>query len=167
MCIFLTRGCPCGYYTDPTRECRCSSHQIHRYISKISGPLLDRIDIHVEVPRVRYRDLKQAESGATSADIRGQVEAGRAVQAERFDGTGTGVNARMTARQIKRHCGLTPGAERLLASAMESEQLSARAHNRVLKVARTIADLSDSADIKTEHIAEAIQYRTLDRDLWA
>ncbi|MFO7897459.1 MAG: hypothetical protein R6V58_00190, partial [Planctomycetota bacterium] len=108
-----------------------------------------------------------AKSGPCSAEIRRQVERGRTLQAARFDGSGPGVNARMAARQIKQHCRLTPGAERLLGSATESEQLSARAHNRVLKVARTIADLSESADIKTEHVAEAIQYRTLDRDLWA
>ena len=159
--------CPCGYFTDPARECRCTPYQIQRYISKISGPLLDRIDIHVEVPRVPYRELKQGQSGATSAEIRGQVAGARAGQTARFKRSKISVNARMTSRQIKRHCELTPGAERLLASQMESENLSARAYTRVLKVARTIADLASSDGIKTEHVAEAIQYRTLDRDLWA
>jgi magnesium chelatase family protein len=159
--------CPCGYYTDPARECRCTPYQIQRYISKISGPLLDRIDIHVEVPRVRYRELKRAQGGATSEQIRTEVAAARSVQAERFAQSRIGVNARMNSHQIKRHCELTAGAERLLASQMESEKLSARAYTRVLKVARTIADLAESSDIKTEHVAESIQYRTLDRDLWA
>ncbi len=159
--------CPCGFYTDPTRECRCTPHQIQRYVSKISGPLLDRIDIHVEVPRVKYRELRDGRDGATSAEIRRDVAAARAVQAGRFRRSKINVNARMNSRQIKRHCELTPGAERLLGSQMESEKLSARGYTRVLKIARTIADLSACRDIKTEHVAEAIQYRTLDRDLWA
>jgi len=165
--IFRAHGCPCGYFTDPARECRCTPYQIQRYISKISGPLLDRIDIHVEVPRVPYRELKQGQSGATSAEIREQVAGARAGQTARFRRSRISVNARMNSRQIKKHCALTPGAERLLASQMESENLSARAYTRVLKVARTIADLANSDGIKTEHVAEAIQYRTLDRDLWA
>ena len=159
--------CPCGYFTDPTRQCRCNPYQIQRYISRISGPLLDRIDIHIEVPRVPYRDLKQARGGSTSGEIRAAVGAARSAQAARFKRSKINVNARMSARQIKKHCALTPGAERLLGSQMESENLSARAYTRVLKVARTIADLAESPDIKTEHVAEAIQYRTLDRDLWA
>ena len=165
---------------------KCGAYQIQRHISKISGPLLDRIDIHVEVPRVKYRELKEGQSGATSEEIRREVAAARAVQAERFRRSKISVNARMNSRQIKKHCELTPGAERLLASQMESEKLSARAYTRILKVARTIADLSAvssaeasakeeasakadraiDADLKTEHVAEAIQYRTLDRDLW-
>ncbi len=177
MLIAAMNPCPCGYFTDPTRQCRCNPFQIQRYISRISGPLLDRIDIHVEVPRVQYRELRQAGDGATSEQIRREVEKGRAIQAERFKRSKITVNARMSARQIKKHCGLTPGAERLLASQMESESLSARAYTRILKVARTIADLAAvspgeasakaDAPIKTEHVAEAIQYRTLDRDLWA
>ncbi|MFH1730152.1 MAG: YifB family Mg chelatase-like AAA ATPase [Planctomycetota bacterium] len=159
--------CPCGYYTDPTRQCRCTPYQIQRDVSKISGPLIDRIDIHVEVPRVKYRELKEGQSGATSDGIRAEVAAARAVQAERFKRSKVNVNARMSSRQIKKHCELTAGAERLLGSQMESENLSARAYTRVLKVARTIADLAADPDIKTEHVAEAIQYRTLDRDLWA
>jgi len=159
--------CPCGYYTDPARQCRCNPYQIQRYISKISGPLLDRIDIHVEVPRVQYRELKEGQGGATSADIRSEVAAARALQSGRFKRSRINVNARMSSRQIKKHSELTPGAERLLASQMESENLSARAYTRILKVARTIADLAGAEDIKTEHVAEAIQYRTLDRDLWA
>ena len=166
-CIFRSHGRPCGSYTDPTRQCRCTPYQIQRYVSKISGPLIDRIDIHVEVPRVKYRELKEGQGGATSADIRGEVAAARAVQAERFKRLKIDVNARMSSRQIKNHCELTPGAERLLASQMESENLSARAYTRVLKVARTIADLASADGIKTEHVAEAIQYRRLDRDLWA
>ena len=175
--LFARHGCPCGYFTDPTRQCRCNPYQIQRYVSKISGPLLDRIDIHVEVPRVAYRELKQGESGATSADIRAEVAAARSVQAERFKRSKISVNARMNSRQIKVHCELTAGAERLLGSQMESQNLSARAYTRILKVSRTIADLSAvaaakadrviDAPIQTEHVAEAIQYRTLDRDLWA
>ena len=128
---------------------------------------------------MRYRELKDGEGGSASEQIRGEVAAARAVQAARFKRSKVNVNARMSSRQIKKHCVLTPGAERLLASQMESENLSARAYTRVLKVARTIADLALAAsgaaaetaagdrDLKTEHIAEAIQYRTLDRDLWA
>ena len=166
-CIFRAHGCPCGYYTDPTRQCRCTPFQIQRCISKISGPLLDRIDIHIAVPRVKYRELKRAQGGASSAEVRRDVAAARAVQAERFKRSKVNVNARMSARQVKKHCVLASGAERLLASQMESENLSARAYVRVLKVARTIADLASGDGIKTEHVAEAIQYRTLDRDLWA
>jgi magnesium chelatase family protein len=184
MLVAAMNPCPCGYFTDPNRECRCTPTQIQRYISKISGPLLDRIDIHVEVPRVKYRELKQAQGGSTSAEIRDEVSGARALQAERFKRSKISCNARMTSRQVKQHCALTPGAERLLAAQMESENLSARAYTRVLKAARTIADLSAvAADVrgtsgakadrpidtplKTEHVAEAIQYRTLDRDLWA
>jgi magnesium chelatase family protein len=167
MLIGSMNGCPCGYFSDPTHECRCNPYQIQRYISKISGPLLDRIDLHIEVPRVRYEELKGPTDGASSADIRRQVNAARAVQAERFRRSRCQVNARMNSRQIKAHCQLTAGAERLLGMQMESEKLSARAYTRILKVARTIADLAESADLQTEHVAEAIQYRTLDRGLWA
>jgi magnesium chelatase family protein len=184
-CEFILIGamnpCPCGYYTDPRHECRCRPDAIQRYVSKISGPLLDRIDIHIEVPRVSYAELSAARSGEPSAELRRQVAAVRATQAARFARSKINVNARMNARQIKQHCPMTPDAERLLAAQMESEHLSARAYTRVLKVARTIADLSavapseakSSADpaaeapLLAEHVAEAIQYRTLDRDLWA
>jgi magnesium chelatase family protein len=166
MLVASMNPCPCGFFSDPTQNCRCSAHQIHQYASKISGPLLDRIDIHIEVPRVRYRDLKGAPDGPSSAEVRSDIASARAIQTKRFRRSGCQVNARMNSRQIKAHCELTPGAERILAAQMESEQLSARAYTRVLKVARTIADLAESTDIKTEHVAEAIQYRTLDRDLW-
>jgi len=149
------------------KGCRCGPYEIQRYISKISGPLLDRIDIHVEVPRVAYRELKAGQSGLPSADIRAQVAAARAIQAERFARSKILINGRMNSRQIKKHCELSAPAERLLAAQMESEKLSARAYTRVLKVARTIADLAKNDGIQTEHVAEAIQYRTLDRDLWA
>ena len=119
------------------------------------------------MPRVAYRELKQGEGDATSADIRGEVAAARSVQAERLKRSKISVNARMNSRQIKAHCELTAGAERLLGSQMESQNLSARAYTRILKVSRTIADLAKSDAIQTEHVAEAIQYRTLDRDLWA
>ena len=172
--------CPCGFFSDPTHQCRCSPYEIQRYVSRISGPLLDRIDIHIEVPRVKYCELKAGSGGVASAEIRRKVDVARSVQAQRFRRSKCHVNARMSSRQIKAHCELTPGAERLLAGQMESENLSARAYSRILKVARTIADLSSVSSmqnvrsqnavdtpIKTEHVAEAIQYRTLDRNLWA
>ena len=159
-------GCPCGYHTDPRRECHCTPHQIQKYLGRISGPLLDRIDIHVDVPAVQYKDLASQESGETSAQIREKVVAARERQRRRFAGTGIYTNSRMTTKLIKKHCALDDDAEDLLRTAMTELALSARAHNKILKVSRTIADLADSADIQLEHIAEAIQYRTLDRALW-
>jgi len=158
--------CPCGYFNDKSHECSCTPPMMQRYISKISGPLLDRIDIHIEVPAVQYRELRSAAAAEGSMDIRARVLAAREKQHERF---GTGriyTNAQMQTRQIRTHCELSSDAERLLERAMQQQGLSARAHDRILKVARTIADLDAQPAITVGHLAEAIQYRTLDRTFW-
>ncbi|MGH9476662.1 MAG: YifB family Mg chelatase-like AAA ATPase [Terriglobales bacterium] len=160
--------CPCGFFNDPTRECQCTPPQIQRYASRISGPLLDRIDIHLDVPAVKYQELRGAAAAAEpSAAIRARVMAARARQLARFIGDG-GIfcNAQMGSRQIARHCRLVPAGEQLLERAMQRLALSARALDRILKLARTIADLASSDAIEPAHLAEAIQYRTLDRTYW-
>ncbi len=163
-----TQPCPCGYFGDPKRECRCSPIQVERYRDRISGPLLDRIDIHVEVPAVQYREMASNEPAEASAAIRQRVETARQVQLARFDGKGkVRTNARMTSKHIKAFCQLGEEAEGMLKMAMTELNLSARAFDRILKVARTIADLDAAERIAANHIAEAIQYRTLDRNLWA
>ncbi|HEX5005169.1 MAG TPA: YifB family Mg chelatase-like AAA ATPase [Gemmatimonadales bacterium] len=156
--------CPCGYLGDPTHRCQCAPLQVERYLSRISGPLLDRIDIHLEVPAVAYRDLASAVPEETSATVRSRVEEARRRQRERFAGlTGLYANAHMGAREIRRFCRLTEPVEQLLRKAVGRLGLSARAYHRVLKIARTIADLGGAADLDVAHIGEAIQYRTLDR----
>ena len=137
--------------------------QIQRYRSRVSGPLLDRIDIQVEVPALRYQDLASKDAGEPSSTIRQRVNAARALQLARFEKTKLHANAQMGAREIKRYCGVKPDAEKLLETAINRLGLSARAYSRVLKVSRTIADLAGSPDIQSDHIAEAIQYRSLDR----
>jgi magnesium chelatase family protein len=165
-CKKATHPCPCGYFGDPKRSCRCAPGQVERYRQRISGPLLDRIDIHVEVPAVEFKELASQETAEPSADIRVRVESARAIQQKRYHGSTT-CNARMRSRQIKTHCALSEDSTELLKMAMSSLHLSARAYDRILKVARTIADLAESESITTEHLSEAIQYRTLDRNLWA
>jgi magnesium chelatase family protein len=155
--------CPCGFSTDPKRECICSAQQIQRYNARVSGPLLDRIDIHVEVPPVAYRDLTAPADGETSAVIRARVNAARERQHARFADTATPHNAGMGVREIRQYCQLDDAGERMLEQAMQHFGLSARAHDRIRKVARTIADLDGSEAITVAHLAEAIQYRTLDR----
>lgn len=160
------KPCPCGYFGDPKRECRCTPRQVETYRNKISGPLLDRIDIHVEVPAVEIRDLGGKQSAEPSAAIRERVIAARAVQSGRFKNTKGRTNAEMSHSQIKHHCKLDSSSDEMLRMAMTELQLSARAYDRILKVSRTIADLAGSSAIRAEHVAEAIQYRTLDRSLW-
>jgi len=168
MLIAAMNPCKCGYFGDPKRECRCSPIDVQRYRDRISGPLLDRIDIHVEVPAVQYREMSSNVPGEASSAIRERVEKAREVQRQRFEKHGkTRTNSRMTAQQIKRHCQLDGAAEGMMKMAMTELNFSARAYDRILKVARTIADLAESASILEEHIGEAIQYRTLDRNLWA
>jgi len=158
--------CPCGYFGDPERECQCSFGQIRRYHKRISGPLLDRIDIHIEVPRLPAREIMDPAEAEPSAPIRERVAKARAVQQHRFMGSRIFCNGQMTPRHLRQFCGLAPDAEAILRAAFDQMRLSARAHHRILKVARTIADLEGAPDIRAAHIAEAIQYRTLDRKLW-
>jgi magnesium chelatase family protein len=174
MLIAAMNPCKCGYFGDPKRECRCSSVDVQRYRDKISGPLLDRIDIHVEVPAVQYQDISSKVPGEPSEAIRERVTKAREIQRERFASNKTGnasgktrCNARMSAKQLKQHCALDEAAEGMMKMAMTELNFSARAYDRILKVARTIADLAASENILADHVGEAIQYRTLDRNLWA
>jgi magnesium chelatase family protein len=156
--------CPCGYFGDPVHPCSCSPLSIERYRSRISGPLLDRIDIHLEVPAVAYGDLVGEQAGETSTSIRGRVERARAIQRARFQGQrGVHANAHMTSRDLRRYCRLSEPVESVLRQAVTRLGLSARAYHRVLKIARTIADLAGAAELTTAHVSEAIQYRSLDR----
>lgn len=164
--IAAMNPCPCGYRSDPRRACHCTPQQVEKYLNKISGPLLDRIDLHVEVPAVPFTQLAEAPPGPTSADFLAQVLKARARQAERFGPRGPGVNGRMTPRQVRKHCALRPEALSLLKAAMEELGLSARAHDKVLRVARTMADLDASDTILPQHVAEAVGYRSLDRSVW-
>jgi magnesium chelatase family protein len=156
--------CPCGYNGDVTRACRCGSLVVERYVSRVSGPLLDRIDIHLSVPAVAYHDLAAKQPGEPSAVIRERVESARRRQRERFQGqVGVHANAHMTPRDMRCHCQITDGIDALLKTAITKLGLSARAYHRVLKIARTIADLAGAEELGTEHVGEAIQYRSLDR----
>jgi magnesium chelatase family protein len=160
--------CPCGFFGDATRECHCSAPQIQRYVSKISGPLLDRIDIHIEVPAVKYKELRGDAEIESSACVRERVLRARQIQAERYKGEkGLYANAQMPPKMIRKFCAISADGERLLETAIQRLGLSARAHDRILKVSRTIADLEGSPAIEPKHLSEAIQYRTLDRTYWA
>jgi magnesium chelatase family protein len=161
--------CPCGYFNDKSRECQCTPPMIQRYVAKVSGPLLDRIDIHIEVPAVQYKELRGGAAAEGSAQIRDRVMRARDRQRVRYQVAGERIfaNAQMGTRQIRAYCELGADAERLLERAMQQQGLSARAHDRILKVARTIADLEGAASLSVGHLAEAIQYRTLDRSYWA
>lgn len=159
--------CPCGYYTDPNKECTCNTGMIQRYMSKISGPLLDRIDIHIEVPAVHYKDLSSKAKGESSAEIRKRVVAARKIQHERFENKSHLFNnADMGTKEVREFCKLNDAGSELLKMAMTNLGLSARAYDRILKVSRTIADLENKHEILPQHLSEAIQYRSLDRELW-
>lgn len=155
--------CPCGFFNDSRRDCTCTPQQIARYLAKVSGPLLDRIDLQVEVPALTSEEVTGTTPGEPSAAIRERVECARAIQRERFRRTHAQCNAEMTSRLMRRHCELDPSSRALLRAAIERLGLSARAHDRILKVARTIADLAGKEAIEASHIAEAVQYRALDR----
>jgi len=170
MLVAAMNPCPCGFRGDPRRECHCGLSQVERYMAKISGPLLDRIDIHVEVPGVPFHELSDDAAGTDSQAMANQVETARQVQLERFAGddgfSETGANGNMSPPEIRSHCRLQGAAEKLLKLAMEQMGLSARAHDRILRVSRTIADLSGDADIGEDHLSEAINFRALDRSYW-
>ena len=163
MLVAAMNPCPCGFFTDPQKECGCTPPQIQRYRSKVSGPLLDRIDIQVEVPALRYQELASKDAGEPSSTIRERVNRARSIQLARFQKRNLHANAQMGTRDIKKYCAVKPEAEKLLEVAIDKLGLSARAYSRVLKVGRTIADLSGTENLEASHIAEAIQYRSLDR----
>jgi magnesium chelatase family protein len=163
MLVAAMNPCPCGFFGDPKRVCRCTPNQVNHYRSRISGPLLDRIDLQIQVPAVAFRELAAADGGEGSTELRARVLTARAVQHARFQRGRIHANAHMTPLLVKQHCALTPDSHRLLEAAMERLGLSARAYHRILKIARTIADLEGSENLAPAHVAEAIQYRSLDR----
>lgn len=165
LLVAALNPCPCGYASHPTRECKCSPLAIDRYMEKISGPLLDRIDIHLEVPVIPFDELRSGGSGTPSAVMREQVEKARRIQRERFADDPLMLNGRMSGRLVRTHCRLDAASENLLKQAIEELGLSARAHDRILRVSRTIADLEGVTDIQVSHLAEAIQLRRLDSKL--
>jgi magnesium chelatase family protein len=158
--------CPCGYFTDTKRNCRCNSTKIERYLSKISGPLLDRIDLHIEVPSLKYKDIVDTQQGESSLQIKERVKQAHQIQKQRFKEEGIYFNSHMNHKHIKKYCSPGPEAKELLKAAMQNMNLSARSYDKILKLSRTIADLEKSDTIMSSHIAEAIQYRSLDRQLW-
>ena len=168
MLIASMNPCPCGYFNHPEKECTCSPMVVQKYLNKISGPLLDRIDLHVEVTPVAFSELSSQKSSEKSASVRERVIKARDIQTKRYEGeVGVYCNAQMSSKQLREICIISTVGQNLLKTAMDRLNLSARAYDRILKVSRTIADLADSADIKPEHLAEAIQYRSLDREGWA
>lgn len=166
MLVAAMNPCPCGFFNDPTRDCKCSPPQIQRYIAKISGPLLDRIDIHIDVPAVKVRELSEAEAAEGSAEIRVRVKQARQLQQERYAGENVFCNAQMTPRLLRKYCQLEVATQTMLERAITKYGLSARAYDRILKVSRTIADLEGVEQVSGDHIAEAVNFRTLDRNYW-
>jgi magnesium chelatase family protein len=166
MLIVAMNPCPCGYRNDSRRNCNCSVPQIERYMAKISGPLIDRIDIHIEVPAVPFRELASKTPGTSSGAMRDQVTGARAIQARRFGGSRTRSNAHMTSKQLREYCPLGEECQNLLQAAVNETGLSARAHDKIVRVARTIADLERREQIELSHIHEAVNYRMLDRNFW-
>ncbi|MCA9483896.1 MAG: YifB family Mg chelatase-like AAA ATPase [Nitrospina sp.] len=166
MLVAAMNPCPCGYRSDEKRECLCTVLEVKKYLSKISGPLLDRIDLHIEVPTLNYKELSTKQAGESSETIRSRVENARNLQEQRYRGQPFFCNANMSPKQLQAWCELDAPSKKLMETAIDRLGLSARAHDRILKVARTIADLAGEASILSNHIAEAIQYRSLDRDKW-
>lgn len=167
MLVCAMNPCPCGYFGHPVRRCTCPPNAPARYLARVSGPLLDRLDIHIEVPPVDFQQLSDTANAEPSSAIRERVGKARALQAKRLRGTGISCNAHMSSAQTRQFCTLTAGASALLEKAFEKLGLSARAYDKVLRVARTIADLAGSDEITQEHLAEAVQYRSLDRKFWS
>ncbi len=163
MLVCAMNPCPCGYYTDPKKSCRCNPNKIQNYMGKISGPLLDRIDIHIEIPALKYKELSQTQEGETSQEIKKRVERAHEIQRERFKTDGIFYNAQMRTKMIRKYCLLEEEAKELLRLAIQELGFSARAYDKILKVSRTVADLDGSEYILAQHISEAIQYRSLDR----
>lgn len=166
MLVVSLNPCPCGYYGSEIKECNCNENAITKYMGKISGPLLDRIDIQVEVQSVKYKKLESNEQTETSKDIRERVNKARKIQIERYKKYNIYSNSELTPKLMKKYCKLDELGNKILKDAFEKLNLSARAHDRILKVARTIADLDEKENIESKHIAEAIQYRSLDRKYW-
>ena len=167
MLIASMNPCPCGFFNHPEKECTCAPGIVQKYLNKISGPLLDRIDLHVEVTPVAFRDLSSQSKEASSETIRERVIAARSIQSLRFkEEEGIHSNAQMSSRLLKEVCTINENSKQLLKTAMERLNLSARAYDRIIKVSRTIADLASSKEIEAEHIAEAIHFRSLDREGW-
>jgi len=167
MLIAAMNPCPCGYYNHPEKDCLCTQNAIQKYLNKISGPLLDRIDIHLEVTPVNFENLAQKKTSEKSKEIQKRVIQARKIQTERFKNKkNTYSNSQMTSKMIKEFCPLDDASMSLLKNAMEKLDLSARAYDRIIKLSRTIADLENSENIMPAHIAEAIHYRSLDRDSW-
>lgn len=164
--VFSGYACPCGYFTDPKRECHCTPLQIQNYLSRISGPLLDRIDIHIEVPRLKFEHLTDKRRGESSASIRSRVDRARGLQRSRYKGLDIYSNARLGPKDIEKYCVMDKESGELLKLAILELGLSARAYDKVLKVARTIADMDGKDILEPHHISEAISYRSLDRNLW-
>lgn len=166
MVVAAMNPCPCGYFGHPSRECSCSYSRVDQYLSKVSGPLLDRLDIHIDVAPVKFNDLTLEQKEETSEQIRIRVEKARKIQRERYKNHAFFSNARLPSSQLRKYCVLTDSAKTMMKNAFDRMGLSARAYDGILKIARTIADLDNHKNIESNHVAEAIQYRSMDRKYW-